>query len=175
MGLYLVGCAGFLTVFILLKRTAWLGGPYRIPGPLFLVVELGLVSGFAWLAAQRVVRQTLGSFLVVGTVAATAMLTASHAARVMTVAYDCEWSPQAVAQVGRLIQAHSGAQDEVLSGAVVWEFESGRQPFMRITHPLGFLDGMPVETARRIAQRLAERPPGSSCWTATPSRPMAPM
>ena len=50
-------------------------------------------------------------------------------------------------------------EEEVLWGAVFGEFEAGRKPFMNITHPLGFLEGMPDETVHRIMQRLAERPP----------------
>ena len=46
-----------------------------------------------------------------------------------------------------------------MSGAVAWEFEAGREPFARISHPLGFLDRMDYETVQRIAERFAVRPP----------------
>jgi 4-amino-4-deoxy-L-arabinose transferase-like glycosyltransferase len=84
---------------------------------------------------------------------------ATLAARVLSPSYDCIWSPATIRSVTETVARHSAPGDEVLSGAVMWEFQAGREPFMRISHPLQFMEYLRPEHARSISARLTERPP----------------
>ena len=83
----------------------------------------------------------------------------AYAGATLSRSYDCDWPPETVAAVARTVAAHSSPQDEVLSGAVIWEFTARRQPFLRISHPLGFMEGMSEAERRRITEALAAQPP----------------
>ena len=91
--------------------------------------------------------------------AATGIIASSAGAKVIGPAYDCVWSPETVRSVSQIVRDHTTSDDEVMSGAVIWEFEAGRRPFLNISHPLGFINGMSDRTAKRITARLASRPP----------------
>ncbi len=84
---------------------------------------------------------------------------ASHSAKVLSTAYDCIWSPETVRAVAVLVRQHSQPRDEVLSGGVIWELEARRHPFMTISHPLVFINGMSSPLRQDILARLKERPP----------------
>jgi 4-amino-4-deoxy-L-arabinose transferase-like glycosyltransferase len=81
------------------------------------------------------------------------------AGRVMSVAYDCVWSPATVATATRDIQALTIPGDEVMSGAVIWAVAANRPPFMRISHPLAYDGGAPPEEAARLRAYLHATPP----------------
>jgi hypothetical protein len=82
-----------------------------------------------------------------------------QAATQLSVAFDCTWSPRTVREASALVRAHSGPDDEVISGAVIWEFEAARRPFLNISHPLVFVDRMWPSTRSRIQEGLRQRPP----------------
>lgn len=111
-----------------------------------------------WLGAGRG-KVHARAFVVVALLAATAAWSASYAATKMGPAYDCIWSPQTLEEAVRVIEANSAPEDEVISGAVIWEFQAGRRPFAQITHPLGFVGWMKPATVERIMARLHERLP----------------
>jgi len=116
------------------------------------------VRGVASATGSRARRLIVGSAMVTS-LAVSGAATVTYAMKVLGPAYDCVWSPETLKRVVRLIEAHSTPQDEVLSGAVIWEFESGRQPFMHISHPLRFTYAMPDQIARDLLQRFALEPP----------------
>jgi hypothetical protein len=69
------------------------------------------------------------------------------------------WHPDDVASIVQTLRARGSATDEVLSGAVIWAFQSGLQPFAGVTHPLRYeLTGPEFEVAP-LRQKLAEQPP----------------
>jgi 4-amino-4-deoxy-L-arabinose transferase-like glycosyltransferase len=88
----------------------------------------------------------------------TGILSTSNAGMILSTQYDSMWSPQTLQSVVALIHQHSKDRDEVLSGAVIWEGEAGRQPFMRITHPLA-LHAITDPLREQITDELKARPP----------------
>ncbi|MER3445445.1 MAG: hypothetical protein C4291_00800 [Candidatus Dadabacteria bacterium] len=62
--------------------------------------------------------------------------------RNMGIDFDNVWSPETVREASDYIKANSKENDEVISGAVIWELESDRKPFMNQTHPLGYESGI---------------------------------
>lgn len=77
----------------------------------------------------------------------------------MGVAFDSVWSPKTVELASNYIEMNSNESDEVMSGAVIWELEANRRPFMNETHPLRFIPGMSKEEANKIEEGLANHPP----------------
>ena len=108
---------------------------------------------------KQVERRHALAFVGLAALVASGVLSASYGARRLTVAYDSVWSPQSVREVAGVITRCSAPQDEVLSGAVMWEFEARRRPFANISHPLTFLNSMGQATAEHIRARLSERLP----------------
>ena len=49
--------------------------------------------------------------------------------------------------------------DQVMSGALIWEFESDRRPFMYQTHPLAYRPGISKEELKKMEEYLSEYPP----------------
>lgn len=62
--------------------------------------------------------------------------------RNMGIDFDNVWSPETVKEASDYIRANSSKNDEIISGAVIWELESNRRPFMNETHPLGYESGI---------------------------------
>jgi hypothetical protein len=77
----------------------------------------------------------------------------------MGVDFYCVWPPEAVREVSDYIKANSEEDDEIMSGAVIWEFESNRKPFMNQTHPLIHQYRIREEELKDIEWRLSEDPP----------------
>ena len=73
--------------------------------------------------------------------------------------YDSNWSPAAVAQVADYIAQNTRPTDTVVSGAVIWELEAGRRPFMKISHPLEFSFTIPEERRASLENTLVRDPP----------------
>ncbi len=130
--------------------------------PVFVMASV-LMTGWVLAVARWITsRRHAGhpwAFAGAALLAASSVWTISQAAPTLGPSYDCVWSAQALQEVARVIRAHSTPEDEVISGAVIWEFQSGRQPFARITHPLGFMGQSTPEMSERIMTRLHERLP----------------
>lgn len=73
--------------------------------------------------------------------------------------FDGVWSPATVEEVADNISAHTQPGDEVISGAVIWEVQAQRLPFMRLSHPLAFRGGMSPDLLHAVEQRLEIDPP----------------
>lgn len=156
---YVLGCVAVLAGLLLVRFTPLAGGPYPKLGLPLVILGFGLVLGLARLVAQRWSWRAAGTFTGLSAVGTALILSAAYAGPVATLSYDCDWPPNTVAAVARTVAAHSAPQDEVLSGAVIWELEAGRRPFQRISHPLGFMEGMSAEERRSIAEGLVAHPP----------------
>jgi hypothetical protein len=104
-------------------------------------------------------RETVLRFAACSALAGSTALTAAHAGRIPGPRYGADWSPRTIASAVAAINAASGPDDEVLSGGMVWTLESGRRPFLNITHPTAFNDGMSDEVRTRVAERLQAAPP----------------
>jgi hypothetical protein len=153
---------GWLALFAGYAVVVW-APAYGGPRPSLQVV-------FPWLAMAMVIALSArsrrarapgitGRFLSAGLLASAGVLTAAYAGRVLSPAFDCDWSPATVAGAVDAIRSVTEPSDEVLSGGMIWALEAERQPFMRLTHPLAYNDGMTGELAGRIARRLETAPP----------------
>jgi hypothetical protein len=69
--------------------------------------------------------------------------------------YEAVWSPKTLRDCAAILREHGQTGDEVLSGAMIWTFESGLEPFLNVSHPTELL-------MRRLADfetQFAARPP----------------
>lgn len=77
----------------------------------------------------------------------------------INLSFGCVWSPNTVNEVSQYIRSNSVEGDAVLSGAMIWTFESNTRPFMNQTHPLGFLRGMSDNQKRKIEVKIENEKP----------------
>ncbi|HEX6964902.1 MAG TPA: glycosyltransferase family 39 protein [Gemmatimonadaceae bacterium] len=132
-------------------------GPQRLATAAKALVAVVAVVAIAYSTSGRQIERAayLGlMFIVVTFVSA---FTASG--RVMSVAYQCVWSPRTVSDVTRYLRTHSTAGDQVMSGAMIWAVAAKRPPFMMISHPLAFDGGAPRDMAARMNAYLHATPP----------------
>jgi 4-amino-4-deoxy-L-arabinose transferase-like glycosyltransferase len=153
----LVGVAG-LTALTFIFR-GWLPGVLQLglygalaAGTFALVLWAGRIS---WPGA----RDDVLSFGGYAAIMSALFLTLGEAIPGTGLRYDGVWGPAAVRTVADEIRRISGPEDEVISGAVIWELEAGRRPFMNLSHPLGLMNQLVHEVAPAIQQGMAERPP----------------
>lgn len=69
------------------------------------------------------------------------------------------WSPETVSEVATYLEQNTDPGDEVISGAVIWELQARRRPFLLLSHPLGFRAGMETGELRAVEARLRDTPP----------------
>jgi 4-amino-4-deoxy-L-arabinose transferase-like glycosyltransferase len=125
----------------------------------FLVLLLGVVAALVAVLPVRRVRADRFAFAVLLVLAASALIAYDYSGHKIGVAYYCVWPRSVLTEVTRQVGTATGPRDEVLSGGVIWALEADRHPFLNISHPLGFLDGLTPEERRLIDQGLARRPP----------------
>jgi hypothetical protein len=69
------------------------------------------------------------------------------------------WAPETVKQAAAWLRSSGTPDQEVLSGAVIWEFEAGMHAFMNYSHPLALQSGIPQPLKTEMEMRLRESPP----------------
>lgn len=69
------------------------------------------------------------------------------------------WDPATIVEVSDYLRTTGHTGQDVLSGAVIWEYEAGLRSFLDYSHPLGFMGGINGETRERIDARLRDDPP----------------
>ncbi len=77
----------------------------------------------------------------------------------VSLSFQCVWSPNTVDEVSQYIKSHSVKEDVVLSGGMIWTLESNTRPFMNQTHPLKFLRGMRDDQIREIKIKIENEKP----------------
>lgn len=73
--------------------------------------------------------------------------------------FDGVWSPEAVRAVSSVLRERGDAGDQVMSGAVIWEFEAGLRPFGLRSHPLSLRLPGPRDRADPIRAQFEAAPP----------------
>jgi hypothetical protein len=135
--------------------------PYIIKMLLYLslltLVYLVLLT-FSGLKLDRDLKKGLG-FIAFSFLISSFVFSFAVSGQKMGLDFDCVWSPETVMEASDYIKANSKENDEIMSGAVIWEIESNRRPFMNKSHPLSYLGGISEEEAKKIEWHLAERPP----------------
>jgi hypothetical protein len=61
--------------------------------------------------------------------------------------------------VSASLKAQTRVTDEVMSGAVIWELQALRRPYLNISHPLRFESGMAEDEKQRLASAILTQPP----------------
>ena len=82
-----------------------------------------------------------------------------RAGRELDVSYQCVWPPALLNPVASAIRTHSAPGDAVMSGAVSWEFEADRRPFLRVSHPLKFLARRRPDEQAEVEHGIVATPP----------------
>lgn len=144
---------------VLLKLASFC--PYELKVLLYLILitivylVLFKVSG---LNLKKDLKEELG-FIVFSILISSSVLSFAVSGSKMGVDFDSLWSPKTVRETSDYIEANSGEKDEIISGAVIWELESNRKPFMNKTHPLAYLFDISEEELEKIERELSENPP----------------
>lgn len=146
-----VACAVWLGTELPLRSYLGRSGLVVIGG---LVVTAGILA-VAWRGGRPKAARAAVAGALLGL--AVANLLASR--RELDVSYQGPWAPATLEATASYLRAHAAPGDEVMSGAVIWEFEAGLRPFAGISHPLEFLGSIEPEDRNRIERQLARRPP----------------
>ncbi len=155
---------GIVTLAAAVAATGAILAAQQVGGAVRLALYLGLLGaalgGTAWAAGVRPRRPggRVAGLVLSALLVGTAGMWLGESQERLDRRFDGVWSPQAVAEVAAFLDVATEPGDEVLSGAVIWEFEAGRRPFMMISHPLGLRGGGLASTSR-IWERLSSRPP----------------
>jgi len=120
---------------------------------LVLVWWVGRTRGL--IGGSRGFAPYLGAVLLTGSTA----YSFGAAAAIIRPDYETPWSPNAVHEVARYLKTKSSPGDEVISGAVIWEFQADREPFAHISHPVGLPSDLEPAELVGLAKRWTTRPP----------------
>ena len=140
-----------------------LGLPYAVRSGLRAVAMVGLIVG-GWLAArkQQMAARSRPSLLTYATLVvlgATSGISLDMTVHAKGLRFGGVWSAASVREIADLLRHRGQDGDEVISGAVIWELQAGRQPFARVTHPLKFEFGIELREFDRLTERLRTTPP----------------
>jgi len=83
----------------------------------------------------------------------------SASVKVVNWAYTAPWPPKNVYDVAAMVKNRTSIEDRVMSGAVIWEIQSNRRPFLDITHPLALANKIEKSERKRIRQNLESNSP----------------
>jgi len=119
-----------------------------------LVFTVGGIIGITVFSVSNRLR-----FINVSLILSFFFLSTTFAATIMGMRYDSVWSNEAVEEIASSIKENSDLDDEVMSGAVIWEFESHRRPFAMISHPLTYSYKMSAAVTSKIEQEMRKNPP----------------
>ena len=140
---------------------AILGVAPRFPGATVAKAAAALAAfAIALGLVRRIGRGYTYDFFVVALSSGAAILSMQRAGRVLDVSYQCVWPFDLLAPVANAIRAHSAPGDAVMSGAVSWEFEADRRPFLRVSHPLKFLARRRPDEQAEVEHGIIATPPG---------------
>jgi len=106
---------------------------------------IGIIYGVSWFLVAKKAGYSLTSFtkfISLSILFASFAVSVSYSANLLNLAYDSEWSPESVKMTVDILKAHTRDDDEVMSGAVIWELQALRRPFLTISHPTAFIGGM---------------------------------
>jgi len=157
----------FVSVLVALLAAIAVGRYYEpfkpyISGAVPSVIMIIVIYALTWILIEKRTRPSFvsyGKFVVSSMMLASFIVSVCYSAALLTTSYDNAWSPQVVETVATYIREHTNPQDQVMSGAVIWEFQALRKPFQMISHPLRFARGIPEEERLTIKAGFELRPP----------------
>jgi 4-amino-4-deoxy-L-arabinose transferase-like glycosyltransferase len=128
-----------IAALILLARQPLLQ-PY-LSGTLPKLVMVAVIFSLPLVLLGKKVRPTLNGharFMSISIVLGAFALSLSSSAAILNLAYDSPYSPQSLEKTSAYLKKHTQPTDTVMSGAVIWELQAQRRPFLNISHPLKF-------------------------------------
>jgi 4-amino-4-deoxy-L-arabinose transferase-like glycosyltransferase len=134
--------------------------PHLFPGVPSLAV-IGIVYCLTWLLLREKDQPALrhyGRFVCLSLVLASFVVNISFSGTLLSPTYNAEWSPELVGKIASYVKAETEPADEVISGAVIWEFQALRRPFQMISHPFE-LEFATADRKVAIGRAVAMRPP----------------
>ena len=142
--------------------TIRMAGAWEEAAPLLyagaLVLAFAIVLTAFRVNPRQTPRQAL-AFAAFSLLVASALLWTGASQARLDRTYDGVWPPQVVAEVTEYLSQRTTPRDAVLSGAVIWEVQAQRIPFMRVSHPLAFRPGMDSDQRLRMEAALERTPP----------------
>ena len=134
--------------------------PHLFPSVPSLAV-IGIVYCLVWIFLQEKDQPALrhyGRFVCLSMVLASFVVNVSFSGTLLSPTYNAEYSPELVGKIASYVKAETEPADEVISGAVIWEFQASRRPFQMISHPFE-LEFATEDRKIAIARAAAMRPP----------------
>jgi 4-amino-4-deoxy-L-arabinose transferase-like glycosyltransferase len=124
-----------------------------------LALLLALAAAFFAAVPGRPGRAERLAFALLVILGGSALLAYDYSGHRIGVSYYCVWPRSVLGEVASRVRSTSDSTDEVLSGGVIWALEADRHPFLNISHPLSYLDGLTPEERTVIERGLAKRAP----------------
>jgi len=149
-----------ILVLILFSRQAPLEAYFS--GTVPSLAMIGIIYGVSWLFMEKeggVPLARYGKFISLSILFASFAVSVSYSANLLNLAYDSEWSPESVKMTVDILKAHTRDDDEVMSGAVIWELQALRRPFLTISHPTAFIGSMSEKKRESIRNGIRTNPP----------------
>jgi 4-amino-4-deoxy-L-arabinose transferase-like glycosyltransferase len=134
----------------------------NFPGIMPSIAMMGLLYGVTWLLLRRSVDlsiATFARFVGLSIVAGAFVVSICNSADLLNLEYDSDWSPQALRRTSEIVHARTGKEDQVMSGAVIWEVQAMRRPFQTISHPLAMIGETSGKQRGLIREALLTAPP----------------
>ena len=133
--IWLAGIAAFYALFFL-KRGFFNQYSYE------LLPAMSIMFGVVWVGSEAKLKAILASLLALSFV-------------LFSPSFGCVWSLDTVDAVSQELQPGS----TVLSGTLIWQFQSGAEAYLNMTNTLGFRGGMSEEQREKITEALLTQPP----------------
>jgi len=134
--------------------------PYLFPSVPSVAV-IGVVYCLTWMLLRQKDQPPLRNyarFVCLSMVLASFVVNFSFSGTLLSPTYNAEWSPELVGKIASYVKAETDHGDEVISGAVIWEFQALRRPFQMISHPFE-LEFATENRKIAIGRAAAMRPP----------------
>jgi len=98
-------------------------------------------------------------FLALSILAITFMISMYVSATQFDLKYESIWSPESLKKVSAYLEHNTNQDEKVLSGAVIWEFQALRRPYLSISHPLALILGISDRNKAKFQKAVHNTPP----------------
>lgn len=133
-----------------------------LSGAAFTLLIIGVAFIIPWILLSKKSKLSLKeytrfmcSFIMLGAF----IFSIVYSAGKLTRSYDSNWSTEALKKISAYLKSNTSPTDTVMSGAVIWELDAQRRPFLNISHPLALGAGIPNQDLEKLERELKERPP----------------
>jgi 4-amino-4-deoxy-L-arabinose transferase-like glycosyltransferase len=151
-------CVGIVALIVASRRSPLSS---YVSGTIPSLAMIGAIYAVSWASLEARVRESwwdYASFVRVSIVLGALVVSVSYSGRLLGLTYNAEWSPELVRKVASYVKGETDEADEVISGAVIWEFQALRRPFGMVSHPFG-LEFATKDEKAAIGRAVAMRPP----------------